>query len=253
MATGEWAHNFPVSKDAHPAYINYPAEGWDTIVASWFHDIFVALDAIQDYLLGNTPGGLTYEMNFATGNDSTGDGSAGNPFKTATHCLSLFPSYIPGGVVYKISVQDDLTWAEKVRVERFWGPGVLQFDSKSSDATKVLNTMDSDIMIIENCRCKIEISYISARVTDDNRNCFTVDGSKHVKLIGVRCADNDNANTRGIMLTGMAIVHAFNCTDYDAKKVSVGIDASVSSRFGNANSAFGDVNFQLDATSRRWE
>ena len=50
MPTGSWTHNFPASKDVHPAYINYPLPNWDTIIASWFHDVFTALDAMQEAL-----------------------------------------------------------------------------------------------------------------------------------------------------------------------------------------------------------
>ncbi len=57
MPTGAWVHNFPGSKDAHPAYINYPASGWDTLIAVMFHAIFTALDAIQDALGYDITGG----------------------------------------------------------------------------------------------------------------------------------------------------------------------------------------------------
>lgn len=50
MATGAWAHNFPVSKDAHPTYINWPTVGYDILIALFLHEIFTALDAIQDAL-----------------------------------------------------------------------------------------------------------------------------------------------------------------------------------------------------------
>lgn len=50
MATGAWAHNFPASKDAHPTYIDYPTAGWDTLVVLVIHEIFTALDAMQDAL-----------------------------------------------------------------------------------------------------------------------------------------------------------------------------------------------------------
>lgn len=50
MAVGAWDHKFPVAKDVHPTYIDYANPGWDTVIASWFHHIFTALDAIQDAL-----------------------------------------------------------------------------------------------------------------------------------------------------------------------------------------------------------
>lgn len=50
MATGAWAHNFPASKDEHPEYINWPTVGYDVIIALFLHEIFTALDAIQDAL-----------------------------------------------------------------------------------------------------------------------------------------------------------------------------------------------------------
>ena len=50
MATGSWVHNFPVSKDEHPTYINWPSLGYDVLIATFMHEIFTALDAIQDAL-----------------------------------------------------------------------------------------------------------------------------------------------------------------------------------------------------------
>ena len=57
MATGEWVHKFPASKDDHPIYIDYPTAGYDTIIASFFHHQFIALDAIQDALGYDIRGG----------------------------------------------------------------------------------------------------------------------------------------------------------------------------------------------------
>lgn len=50
MATGAWAHNFPASKDEHPEYIDWPTEGYDVLIALFLHEIFTALDAIEDAL-----------------------------------------------------------------------------------------------------------------------------------------------------------------------------------------------------------
>lgn len=50
MATGAWAHNFPTEKDVHPEYINWPTVGYDILIALFLHEIFTALDAIQDAL-----------------------------------------------------------------------------------------------------------------------------------------------------------------------------------------------------------
>ncbi|MBA7613778.1 hypothetical protein ES703_21034 [subsurface metagenome] len=50
MATGAWEHLFPVSKDVHPEYIDWPTVGYDKLIALFLHEIFTALDAIQDAL-----------------------------------------------------------------------------------------------------------------------------------------------------------------------------------------------------------
>lgn len=50
MATGAWGHNFPVSKDEHPTYIDWPTVGYDILIVLFLHEIFTALDAIQDAL-----------------------------------------------------------------------------------------------------------------------------------------------------------------------------------------------------------
>lgn len=50
MVTGEWEHLYPAAKDVHPAYIDWPNEDWDLILATFFHHIFQALDAIQEAL-----------------------------------------------------------------------------------------------------------------------------------------------------------------------------------------------------------
>jgi hypothetical protein len=50
MAIGAWEHLFPVSKDVHPEYIDWPNVGYDKLIALFLHEIFTALDAIQDAL-----------------------------------------------------------------------------------------------------------------------------------------------------------------------------------------------------------
>ena len=50
MAIGSWDHKFPVSKDVHPEYIDYPTVGYDILFAVLLHQIFTALDAMQDAL-----------------------------------------------------------------------------------------------------------------------------------------------------------------------------------------------------------
>lgn len=44
-------HNFPTEKDTYQVPIDYPTVGYDTIIASWFTDIFTSIFAMQDSLL----------------------------------------------------------------------------------------------------------------------------------------------------------------------------------------------------------
>jgi len=50
MVIGAWEHKYPAAKDGHPEYIDWPNENWDLILASFFHHVFTALDAIQEAL-----------------------------------------------------------------------------------------------------------------------------------------------------------------------------------------------------------
>lgn len=44
-------HNFPGAKDTYQVPVDYPDVGYDTIIASWFTDIFTSILAMQDSLL----------------------------------------------------------------------------------------------------------------------------------------------------------------------------------------------------------
>ncbi|MBA7613776.1 hypothetical protein ES703_21032 [subsurface metagenome] len=47
-------HNFPGAKDAYEVPVDYPDAGYDTIIASWFTDIFTSILAIQEAIIGAT-------------------------------------------------------------------------------------------------------------------------------------------------------------------------------------------------------
>lgn len=43
-------HNFPALKDTYEVPTDYPNVGYDTIIASWFTDVFTSIFAIEDAL-----------------------------------------------------------------------------------------------------------------------------------------------------------------------------------------------------------
>lgn len=47
-------HNFPGAKDTYEVPVDYPNVGYDTIIASWFTDIFTSILAIEEALIGVT-------------------------------------------------------------------------------------------------------------------------------------------------------------------------------------------------------
>lgn len=50
-------HKFPAEKDTYEIPINYPTEGFDTIIALWFTDVFTSILAIEDTLGYDVRGG----------------------------------------------------------------------------------------------------------------------------------------------------------------------------------------------------
>lgn len=61
-------HNFPGAKDTYQVPVDYPTVGYDTIIATWFTDIFTSILAMQDSLLD-----LVGKVLLLAGGTMTGD------------------------------------------------------------------------------------------------------------------------------------------------------------------------------------
>lgn len=83
---------------------------------------------------GSLHAATTLYVNASTGNDTTGTGSAGAPFKTITMALSVLPKDL-GGFAHTISITAG-TYAETVNIHNFFG-GTIALSGASGAAVSI--------------------------------------------------------------------------------------------------------------------
>lgn len=185
-------------------------------------------------------GNTILEVNPDTGSDETGDGSAGNPYRTIQYIINFIPPLLRN-TIYTINLQDSLNYNEEINISSKIA-GAIVIQGKNGDATKALITKNQHILNINACQARVVIKAISLRVTANNKKCISLTkNSNSVYVDNVLFGDNDNTGTRGIMAIENSKAVAVNCSDIDGNKVDVGLYAKMSIIQSNS-SLFGDTN-----------
>jgi len=141
--------------------------------------------------LGNVISGapyLTQDLNLyvaTTGNDTTGDGSSGNPYASITKALSIIPKNLNGhSIIINISAG---TYPEDVYIPSYYNGSQYINTAKSCD---VLIHLTGNVlikrMVIDNTRVTIEGSYTIQRISGETSGYFiTTLSTATLYMVGV--------------------------------------------------------------------
>jgi len=118
------------------------------------------IDELQTSVLTKTTGAITYYVDYEKGNDGTGDGTIGTPFKTLAHTLSLIPKLIAHQVTIYLEgdAGDPCTFAEVLAIAGFIvvsGVSLLIRGLTDTSANHLVQKITQD-----NCVGKIEVQYM---------------------------------------------------------------------------------------------
>jgi len=152
------------------------------------------IEELQTSVLTKTTGAITYYVDYEKGNDGTGDGTIGTPFKTLAHTLSLIPKLIAHQVTIYLEGDggDPCTFAEDLVIAGFIvvsGVSLLIRGLTDTSANHLVQKITQD-----NCVGKIEVEYMKLTATS---GC------------GIMCQNNSFGYYKEIECEGDACVYGF--------------------------------------------
>ena len=162
-------------------------------------------DAIQ-----TRPEATTQDMTLyvaTTGNDTTGDGTQGGPYRTVMHALESLPPLILHQVTIIIASG---TYTESVTVDGFIGNGTLTI----KPVTNTVGSVTFIALLIQNVSCAVNVSYIdlSGEVTVAGINIACgVNNSGSVVVNSCR-ALTQSASGYGFVGIGGCFAQFISCT-----------------------------------------
>jgi hypothetical protein len=133
---------------------------------------------------------ITYWIS-PTGNDTTGDGTGGNPFATIQHALDILPKILLNDVSIMLSAG---SYPGNVTIAGFIGDGQLSITGGSSLATAVNYNIGS--VSVTGCSAYIALMYFASNAV--NADAFSIVRSQFVYMGGCISASAASSN-RGII------------------------------------------------------
>ena len=174
------------------------------------------------WLLGNSTGAdKTIYVNYTTGNDLTGDGTSGNPYKTITQALAALPRVIDHIITIQLQ---DADYVENPNVKGFDGKGTIIIQGNT--ATPV-NTRIRGATTIEANKCQIFINKLAARVAVNSGKSIAVlnnPGIVEIKDSVVNTWSASYTNTIAIYASKSPFVLSTNNSD-NSVAATVGLQA----------------------------
>ncbi|NHN33577.1 pectinesterase family protein [Paenibacillus agricola] len=152
-----------------------------------------ALVAALNGALGpaQTTGTMTLYVS-TTGNDTTGDGSIGLPYRTVQFAINKIPQIVNHSVIINIAAG---TYAEAINIAGFNGKGILELIGNTASATVSVISI-----LMQVCGCKVKSSGLN--VTTTTGAAITVDGCQWAHL-------NTNFVTSSGAFEGIRAVSSF--------------------------------------------
>ncbi|MEY9973174.1 hypothetical protein ABH966_003558 [Lysinibacillus sp. RC46] len=194
-------------------YAGYAWSSWSPSVQELEQDI----QDVKELIPSTTTGDITWHIS-PTGNDTTGDGTESNPFKTVQSTIDKLPKCINHNVTINLYNGD---YKETLNLEGFYGGGGITIEANSF----AKNCTTQSIEVI-NCSVQVTIQRIGLVTT------LKITNSRYTTIRGLIITESATS------LVGVAIEEGskVQIDDVEISNRSIAIEASLLSEIYLANS-----------------
>lgn len=140
---------------------------------------------IDSRMIRRTTSDISYFVNGATGNDSTGNGTEAYPFKTMAKLMSVMPEYLAHSIT--VNVANALN-SEVVSISGRVGPGALRLNMNGNTVTS---------LAVSYCTCPVAIYDCKAYLPGDTGAAFSAVGSSRVYMDSCTVLSRSSSSSSG--------------------------------------------------------